>query len=68
MALIETGTPHDLSFMVCYEHYIDLLLCKCFLQQQKELLGKDLPEMWKLAISESIEKKLFSKVLHATRI
>jgi hypothetical protein len=68
MALIETGTPHDLSIMVWYGYYIDLMLCQCFLQQQKELLGKDLPEMWKLAISESIEKKLFSKVLHATRI
>jgi hypothetical protein len=32
------------------------------LLQQKELLNKELPETWKLAISKNIENKLFSKV------
>jgi hypothetical protein len=31
--------------------------------QQKELLNKNLPETWKLALSKSIENKLFSKVM-----
>jgi hypothetical protein len=38
------------------------------LLQQKELLKKELPETWKLAISKSIENKLFSKVHSAIHI
>jgi hypothetical protein len=42
------------------------LQCGQFLWQQKEMLKKELPETWKLAISKKIEKKLFSKVPLAT--
>ena len=28
-----------------------------------EILGKDLPDMWKLAIAKTIENNLFSKVV-----
>jgi len=34
-----------------------------FAPQQMEILGKELPDMWKLAIAKNIENNLFSKVV-----